>query len=172
MLLRGINVGGRNKVSMADLRTLLSDAGFADVSTYIQSGNVLLTAPARTGLETEIEALLADGLGLDLVVVVRTADQVRSVVAEAPDGFGTRPDVFHSDVVFLASPLTSEQAMRAVSLRDGVDAAWPGDDVLYFQRLSARRSQSRLSVLASRPEYQRMTIRSWTTTTRLAELAA
>lgn len=172
MLLRGINVGGRNKVAMADLRAVVADAGFADVSTYIQSGNVLMTAPPRVGLEAEVEALLADRLGMQLVVVVQTADQLRAVVDEAPAGFGTRPDTFHSDVVFLKPPLTSEAAMRAVSLRDGVDAAWTGDGVLYFQRVSARRSQSRLSVLVSRPEYQQMTLRSWATTTRLAELAA
>lgn len=172
MLLRGINVGGRNTVAMADLRAVVADAGFDDVSTYIQSGNVLLTTPSRAGLEAEIETLLADRLGMHLVVVVRTADQLRDVVRQAPDGFGTRPDTCHSDVVFLKSPLTATDAMRAVSLREGVDTAWPGEGVLYFQRLSARRSQSRLSVLVSRPEYQQMTIRTWATTTRLVELAA
>ena len=172
MLLRGINVGGRNKVAMADLRAVVADAGFGDVSTYIQSGNVLMTTAPRAGLEADIEALLAERLGMHLVVVVRTADQIQAVVRDAPAGFGSRPDTCHSDVVFLKSPLASEDAMRLVSLRDGVDSAWPGDGVLYFQRVRARRSQSRLSVLVSRPEYQQMTIRNWATTTRLAELAA
>jgi uncharacterized protein (DUF1697 family) len=172
VLLRGINVGGRNKVAMGDLRSLLTEAGFADVATYIQSGNVLLTTPAREELEAEIEALLAQRLGMSLVVVVRTADQVRSVLAGAPQGFGAHPETYLSDVVFLKAPLTGEDALGVVSLREGVDSAWAGDGVLYFQRVSARRSRSRLSTLVSKPEYQSMTIRNWATTTRLVELAA
>ena len=58
-LLRGINVGGRNKISMADLRSVFSDAGYGNVTTYIQSGNVAFEFDgARKSLESDIEALL------------------------------------------------------------------------------------------------------------------
>lgn len=171
-LLRGINVGGRNLVSMGDLRTVFADAGFDDVSTYIQSGNVLFTATPSDSLESEVEAMLAERLDLGVVVVVRTADDLQEVLAQAPDGFGSQPDTYYSDVVFLKAPLTSSRVMEVIRPREGVDMAWPGDGVLYFQRLGARRSQSRLSTLASTPEYQQMTIRTWSTTTRLAELAS
>ncbi|MGH9132612.1 MAG: DUF1697 domain-containing protein, partial [Ilumatobacteraceae bacterium] len=80
------------------------------------------------------------------------------------------PDTYHSDTIFLKAPLTSTQAMRTVNPRDGVDRAWPGTGVLYFARLSARRTESRLSRIMGTPEYQRMTIRSWTTTTKLLTL--
>ena len=60
--------------------------------------------------------------------------------------------------------------MTVVSLREGVDQAWPGAGVVYFQRLSARRTQSRMSGIAGTPEYKLMTIRSWTTTTKLLGL--
>ncbi len=69
--------------------------------------------------------------------------------------------------MFLKAPLTSAQAMRAVSLRDGVDRAWAGVGVLYFDRVVERRSQSRLNKLVSTPQYQKMTIRNWSTTTKL-----
>ena len=72
-----------------------------------------------------------------------------------------------SDVVFLKAPLTSAQAMRAVSLREGVDRAWAGTGVLYLDRVAERSSQSRFSRLASTPHYRKMTIRNWSTTTRL-----
>ena len=75
-----------------------------------------------------------------------------------------------SDVVFLKAPSTSAQAMRVVSLREGVDRAWAGKGVLYFDRLAERSSQSRLSRLVSTPQYQRMTIRNWSTTTRLLDM--
>jgi uncharacterized protein (DUF1697 family) len=92
------------------------------------------------------------------------------VVAKAPDGFGQQPGAFHSDVLFLKAPLTAQRAMRVVQLRDGVDQAWPGRDVLYFARLSERRTQSRMSSIVGTPEYQQMTIRSWATTTKLLGL--
>jgi uncharacterized protein (DUF1697 family) len=60
--------------------------------------------------------------------------------------------------------------MRVVDLREGVDQAWPGTGVLYFERLSARRTQSRMGKIVGTPEYKRMTIRSWSTTTKLLDL--
>lgn len=170
-LIRGINVGGRNPVPMAHLRAAFEAAGFDDVSTYIQSGNVLFGAsgPVRS-LEQRIETALEDRFGLSLVVVVRTHRQLRAVVVGAPEGFGAQPDTFHSDVVFLKAPLTSADAMGVVQRRAGVDEAWPGTGVIYFQRLSARRTQSRLSRIMGTPAYQQMTIRNWATTTKLLTL--
>ena len=167
-LLRGINVGGKNLISMADLRAEFESAGYVAVQTYIQSGNVLFeTDTPRAELEEAIEALLAERLGCPVLVVVRSHRQLANVVAAAPDGFGADRDAYLSDVVFLKAPLTSAQAMRVVSLREGVDRAWAGTGVLYFRRLAERSSQSRLSRLVSTPQYQRMTIRNWSTTTRL-----
>lgn len=170
-LLRGINVGGRNRVAMADLRDALADAGLAGVATYIQSGNVLFESTAsRDSLEQDIERIVERRFGTPIVVVVRSHRQLRNVVDTAPVGFGAMPDTYHSDVVFLRHPLTASQAMRVVELRDGVDQAWPGAGVVYFARLSARRSQSRMSRIVGTPEYQAMTIRSWATTTKLVAL--
>ena len=100
-------------------------------------------------------------------VVVRSLRQVRSVITSAPPGFGEQPDRYHSDVIFLKSPLTPATAMKVVQLREGVDQAWAGAGVLYFARLSERRMQSRLSKLMGTPEYRLMTVRNWNTTTRL-----
>jgi uncharacterized protein (DUF1697 family) len=110
--LRGINVGGRNKVPMADLRAAFEDIGHTEVSTYIQSGNVLFTSTkSRAAVEAELESALERHLGYPLVVVVRSHAQLRAVVGDAPRGFGTKPDEFHSDVIFLRSPLTPAKAV-------------------------------------------------------------
>ncbi len=171
--LRGINVGGKNSVPMADLREVFSAAGHAEVSTYIQSGNVLFrSAAAGPALEREIEAQLEERFGVRLVVVVRSLRQLRAVVDKAPPGFGTEPDTFHSDVIFLRAPLTGAAAMKVVKLRDGVDQAWSANGVLYFQRLSAQRTKSTMGQIIGTPEYQQMTIRSWRTTTKVLDLLA
>jgi uncharacterized protein (DUF1697 family) len=170
-LLRGINVGGRNKVPMAELRAAFEDIGHTDVTTYIQSGNVLFTSSKpRAAVESQLEAELERHLGYPLVVVVRSHAQLRAIVDQAPSGFGKRRDTYHSDAIFLRAPLTPAKAMKVVKLRDGVDQAWTGRSVLYFARLSARRTQSRMSSIVGTPEYALMTIRSWQTTTKLLAL--
>jgi uncharacterized protein (DUF1697 family) len=170
-LLRGINVGGRNPVPMAELRAAFEAEGHGGVSTYIQSGNVLFETDAPSGsLEDDLEAALVRHFGFPLVVVVRSHRQLRTIVDKAPDGFGGDPGTYHSDVIFLKAPLSSRQAMRVVVQRDGVDQAWGGAGVLYFARVSARRTQSRMSRIVGTPEYQRMTIRNWATTTRVLGL--
>jgi len=171
-LLRGINVGGRNSVAMADLRQAFEGDGYEAVSTYIRSGNVLFESDApREGLEGNLEAMIERRLGVPLVVVLRSLPQIRNVVDKAPEGFGREPERYHSDAIFLKESLSSRQAMRVVDLREGVDQAWPGTGVLYFARLSERRTQSRMSRIVGTPEYQQMTIRSWTTTTKLLRSA-
>src|SRR5690242_6341632 len=99
-LLRGINVGGRNKVPMADLRTAIEDAGHTDVTTYIQSGNVLFrSSTPRAALEADIERVLERRFGFPIVVVVRSHAQLRSIVERAPANFGKEPARYHSDVI-------------------------------------------------------------------------
>ncbi len=169
--LRGINVGGRNKVPMAELRAAFEDAGHTDVSTYIQSGNVLFRSSApRASVEADVERMLERHLGYPLVVVIRSHAQLRSVIAGAPKSFGTDAKKYHSDAIFLRAPLTPKQVMKIVRLRDGVDRAWPGRGVVYFERLSAQRTKSRMSSIVGTPEYANMTIRSWATTTKLLAL--
>ncbi len=158
---------------MADLRSAFESAGHSSVRTYIQSGNVLFDSNRpRCDLEVQLETALEERFGVPLVVVVRSHRQIRNVVRCAPEGFGTQPDTYHSDAVFLKAPLTARRAMRVVALRDGVDRAWPGSGVIYFERLSAQRTRSRMGNIIGTPEYQRMTIRNWSTTTKLLELLA
>ncbi|KRD08673.1 hypothetical protein ASE48_08975 [Mycobacterium sp. Root265] len=170
-LLRGINVGGKNIIAMTDLRAALEAHGLENVSTYIQSGNVLFETdrPAKT-LESEIEAALEKAFKVPLVVVLRSHRQLKSVIDKAPNGFGTDPDTYYSDAVFLKAPLTAKQVMGIVALRDGVDQAWPGTGVVYFARLGAQRTKSKMSKIVGTPEYKQMTIRSWTTTVKLLGL--
>jgi len=170
-LLRGINVGGRNIISMADLRTVFNEAGYGDVRTYIQSGNVVFTTGApRDGLEQALESMLAGALGRPVTVVVRSKQQVRNVVVRAPDGFGSDADAYRYDAMFLTSPLTPAGVLELLNLREGVDRAWPGPGIVYFSRHAEQLTKSRMSKIASMPAYQRMTIRNWRTTTTLLEM--
>jgi len=174
-LLRGINVGGRNLIRMPELAACFTAAGFGDVRTYIQSGNVLFTADRATDsatrpeLEGEIEGILTATFALPLKVVVRSHADLAATVVSAPDGFGW-PD-HRCDVIFLKHPATADQALAALpALAEGVDRVWPGPGALYFARLTAQATRSRLNRVISAPIYQEMTIRNWNTTSRLLAL--
>jgi uncharacterized protein (DUF1697 family) len=172
-LLRGINVGGKNKVPMAGLKSLLEDIGLEDVRTYIQSGNAIFrsTLSPKT-IARKIEQALTGAFKLDdelVKVLVLSHDQLRAVVAKRPRGFGDEPEKYHSDAIFLMD-IDRDQAFAVFAPREGVDRVWPGDGVIYSQRLSAERTRSRLSKNDASPLYKSMTIRSWSTTQKLLEL--
>ena len=173
VLLRGINVGGKNKVPMARLRELLEELGYADVATYIASGNVILSSdrPADE-IKRAIEEALPRTFRLDselVAVLVLTRAQLRAVVDNKPDGFGEHPDIYHSDAIFLMG-IDAASAMEVFDPRPGVDSVWPGDGVIYSQRLSAERTRSRLSKVMGSQAYRSMTIRNWATTMALIDL--
>jgi len=142
------------------------------VRTYIQSGNVLFesTGTRPPALARRIEAMLSEAFDYRASVVLRSHRQMRSVVARAPDGFGSEPKKYRYDVVFLKAPLKAPSAIKTVPTREGVDRAWPGAGVLYFSRLIRQASKSHLSKLVAMPIYQQMTIRNWNTTTKLLSL--
>lgn len=173
ILLRGTNVGGKNKVPMAPLRTCLEEIGFDDVRTYIASGNVIATTKlGALAARERIEAELPTRFRLDtdlLRVLVLTEAKLRAIVDERPPGFGDEPDTYHSDAIFLMD-ITATTAMQVFQPREGVDEVWPGRGVIYSQRLSAQRTKSRLGKIVGTPEYRSMTIRSWNTVTRLVAL--
>ena len=171
-LIRGINVGGKNPVPMAALREALTSAGFADSRTYIQSGNVVLAASKKSeaAVAARVEAVLEAEFGVTTVVVAVAAARMRESVTDAPQGFGAEPDTYHYDVAFLRPGTSAADALAAFALREGVDAAWAGDGAVYFRRLSAQRTKSRMSSIMSSPIYKQMTIRNWRTTVTLVEM--
>jgi len=172
ILLRGINVGGKNPVPMARLRDLFAELGYEDVSTYIASGNAILSSDRPPGeIKDEIEAALPRTFSLHSEVVsvlVLTDAQLRGVVAGRPEGFGEQPERYLSDAIFLIG-IDAETALKVFDPRSGVDRVWPGDGVVYSQRLAAERTKSRLNKVMGSPAYKSMTIRSWTTTLALLD---
>ncbi len=172
-LLRGINVGGKNKLPMASLKKCLEELGFSRVSTYIASGNVILESdkPADE-IQDQLEKALPESFKLDddlIKVLVLTRHQLQAVIDNKPEGFGDQPEKYHSDAIFLMG-IDSAVAMPLFNPREGVDKVWPGDGVIYSQRLSSQRTKSRLSKIMATPAYKSMTIRNWSTTTKLLEI--
>jgi uncharacterized protein (DUF1697 family) len=170
-LLRGINVGGANLIRMPELSSCFERLGLLDVGTYIQSGNVLFSAPGpRDALTRRMEAALRSTFGCPASVFLRTRSEMQAIVDRAPAGFGTESAKYKYDVIFLKTPLSAAVAIKSIQTREGVDRAWPGRGALYVSRLIRRASRSQLPRLVSLPIYQSMTIRNWNTTTKLLRM--
>lgn len=173
ILLRGINVGGKNNVPMAGLIKLLEELGYSNVSTYLASGNVVLQSEKPVAaIQAQIETALPERFSLDrelVKVLALSHDQFQAMIENKPEGFGEQPDKYHSDAIFLIG-IDVAQAMPVFHPREGVDSIWPGNGVIYSQRLSALRTKSRLSKIVGTPAYESMTIRSWSTTTKLLDM--
>ena len=172
-LLRGINVGGKNKVSMAELRGVLEKLGYTSVMTYINSGNVILKSEKDPdAIAREIEQAILANFALDSKLIrvhVLSYDELKAVVDNKPQGFGDEPTLYHSDAIFLIG-FDVNEAMQVFDPREGIDKVWPGEGVIYSQRLSAERTKSRLGKIIGTKPYGSMTIRSWNTTTKLLGL--
>ncbi len=172
ILLRGINVGGKNKVPMVALKTCLEALGFSGVTTYIASGNAIVQSrKSASVVKNLIEKNLPKYFKLDsalIKVLVLTRAQLQNIIAHKPKGFGERPAIYHYDVIFLID-MSVVEAFKVFSPKEGVDSIWKGKGVIYSQRLSAKRAQSRLGKIVGTKAYASLTIRNWNTTTKLLE---
>ena len=169
VLLRAVNLGARNKVPMAELRTLLEEADYGDVRTYIASGNVLLDGPrGRAAVARKLERVIADEFDVETTAIVRTPKELSAIVAGHPFG----RDTSRSHVVFLADHPAAKAVRRLAAADHSPDrAVLTGADVyLHYpggvqgSRLSAARLERLLDVPG--------THRNWRTVAALADLAA
>lgn len=128
-LLRSVNVGGRNRVPMAELRTMAESLGFTSVQTYLQSGNLVLAGSGSpAAVTTTLERGLADTFGLEVPVIVRSDEQLAGILAAHPfAGGGVDPKTVH--VTFLAQPPAADRAegLARAQADAGPDGAF-GDD--------------------------------------------
>jgi uncharacterized protein (DUF1697 family) len=169
--LRAVNVGGKNVVRMADVRTCLEGLGFARVRTYIQSGNILFESDlVDTGrLTTKIEKAYSATLKHDAPVFLRSEHQLRKIVAQAPREW-TGGRALRRSVAFLRKPLTVTQVLTHIQPRPGVDTAKAGDSVVYLSTVIARLNQSGFPKIIRTPMYRTMTIRSFRTCQKILAL--
>jgi uncharacterized protein (DUF1697 family) len=177
-LLRGINVGGRNKVAMAELRELVASLGHSDVATYIQSGNVVFTAAGAdpAALAASLEGRIAERLGVRPRVVVLGRDELRQVIADNPYPDEANPKCLHA--MFRDEPLepgevaeiaAAEQRARQKGGRD--EARVVGRTV--FLHTPDGFGTSELAALLNRPSTRATataTARNWATVTKLMAL--
>jgi uncharacterized protein (DUF1697 family) len=169
-LLRGINVGGNTLMKMADLRAALEADGFEDVTTYINSGNVIFkTQKGKPG--PRIEKVIEKAFNHDVGVVTFTDKQWAAIVDAAPSWWGN-DDKWRHNMLALLDASEMEAALEDIGeLRAGMEKVAAGKGVIYQSvEIASVGKAATGSKLASKPVYKRMTIRNYNTAVKLAAL--
>lgn len=170
-LLRGINVGGKNIIKMEHLKACFEQGGLEQVTTYIQSGNVLFASDEtnQEKLTSLLEEMVSQTFHYPARIVLRSSIQMQQVITQAPDDWHSRTDL-RCNIAFLKEPVTASDALLHIEPKEGIDLVTLGDGVLYFSTVLSGVTQSVLGKLASKKIYQHMTIRNYQTTQKLLAL--
>ena len=109
--LRGVNISGKNKLNMSELKSELMKAGLSDVSTYLNSGNILFSADKADAGKT-IEEVIKDRFHLEIPVYVISADALNDVLAHAPSWWDTGDKGWYDNLIFILTEDSPEEICR------------------------------------------------------------
>ena len=170
-LLRGINVGGKNKVDMKQLKTAFEEAGMTAVRTYINSGNVIFSSSmrSRVRLVEVLEGAIADSFGFHVRVLVRDRKVMREVGKALPKTW-VNDATMKCDVMFLWDEAARPSVVKELPLKPEIDEVRYAAGAILWRCDTRNVTRSGLMKLAGTPLYKQMTIRNCNTTRKLIEL--
>lgn len=171
-LLRGINVGGNNKISMPELKKAFENQSFTNVITYINSGNVIFDSNLdEPAIKSNCEALIESAFGLKITVGIISAAELRDALAHAPDWWNTDPESKHN-AIFIIPPMTAEEVCVLVGdIKPEYEKAAYYGNVIFWSAPTATFSRARWSKMVhSKTVSGVITVRNANTTLKLAAL--
>lgn len=134
-LLRGINISGKNRLSMPELKACFAEEGYTDVITYLNSGNVVFsdrrTDPARKA--KKIEAMIRKRFSLDIPVYVILEKDLQKLLETAPDWWGTEDKAIYDNLIFVLPPYTAEEIKNDIGdSSEGLERILIKDNVIFW----------------------------------------
>jgi uncharacterized protein (DUF1697 family) len=170
-LLRGINVGGNNLIRMDELEACFRALGHSEVSTYINSGNVIFRSASNDGRghEAEIETTLEPRFSTRIRVVVRDLAQIESVLEHMRQIWNETSDE-KRNVIFLTSEIDREDLLSGLEIQPELESVRYFPGVLLWSANKRHLTRSTMLKLGRMAIYQGMTVRSPNTTHRIYEL--
>ena len=172
-LLRGINVGGKNKVSMPILKASFEAAGFADVRTYINSGNVIFSTDSEDAaiLQQQCRQIIADTFQLDILTAVIPVEEYADALNHAPDWWGNDTESKHN-AIFVIKPISTASVIETVGeTKPEYEQAASYGQVIFWSAPIKTFTRTRWSqVISTRALYNNITIRNANTAKKLLQL--
>jgi len=171
-LLRGINVGGKNRVPMLDLKAIFETLGFTDVQTYINSGNVIFDSTKRdkVALVNICEQAIENKFGFRIVCSVIRAKELHDALKDAPAWWGLDDGVKHN-ALFIIAPATAIEIIKEVGeAKPEYEKVAAIEPIIFWSAPLETFGRTRYSKIVGTKSYESITIRNANTTKKLAEL--
>lgn len=170
--LRGINVGGKNKVAMQELKTAFGKAGLDDVCTYINSGNVVFTSNwDETHVQKVCEESIEKQFGFHISVCILTAEELIDVLAHVPVWWATQPDIRYNAIMVIP-PATPEDIFAEMgAIKPEYEKIANHGKVIFWSAPMETFSKTRYSSISKQATYLKVTIRNYTTLNKLNMIA-
>jgi len=173
-LLRGINVGGKNRVPKAEFQAVLEGLGFRDVVIYINSGNAVFTCDHKPKA-AEVQAALKKHFGFDIPTLVLSGKKIRAIAAAIPadwtnDAPKSDKSGQKSDVLYLFDEANTPEILEKLGHRPEVETMMYVDGAVLANITRANQTRYSLLKIVGTPLYRQMTVRNITTAKKLAEL--
>ena len=170
-LLRGINVGGNNKIGMSELKQCFESLGYNKVSTYINSGNVIFESPKTeiTELAGEIETAIKEAFSLDISVVIRDKNNIEKICRKIPADWVNNKD-YKTDVMFLWPKFASRNTLEQIRINPLVDTLLYIEGAIVWHLKKEDYGKSKMGDIIGTSVYKNMTVRNINTVRKLASL--
>jgi uncharacterized protein (DUF1697 family) len=170
-LLRGINVGGKNKVAMSELKLCFGELGFTNISTYINSGNIFFETDETdiVRLVAQCEMAIEHRFGFAVVLTVVSVSELRKAMSHAPEWWmnGDRKTI-RNDAIFVIPPTTAKEVLQELKMKsDSPDRFAHHGNVIFWSLPMESYNKSIVPKIIGTPIYKHITIRSSTTTKKL-----
>ena len=172
-LLRGVNVGGKNIISMLVLKTVFEEDGFLDVRTYINSGNILVSCDDTEiiVLQQKCKQIIADNFGLDIPVAVISVKDLADALANAPEWWD-RDKESKNNMIFVIAPANAEHITKEIgTTKPEYELVAYHGQVIFWTAPIKTFSHTRWSKIASTSVYSWITIRNANTAKKLLQIS-
>jgi uncharacterized protein (DUF1697 family) len=170
-LLRGINVGGNAIINMARLKECTEELGLTQVTTYINSGNVIFksTSGNSAKIEEQIHGAILKHFSLDVKVVVRNYQQMEQLINEVPKSWAGSKD-FRYNVIFLTKAIDSAKILESLDPKPGIEELHYYPGVLFWSAKTSDLTKTSMLKINKMSIYKEMTIRNINTTRKIYEI--
>lgn len=170
-LLRGINVGGKNKIDMKLLKQTFERVGMNDVVTYINTGNIIFSSnsPTKTELSMILEEAIHLDFGLNIKVVIRTIDEIKEIINSIPDSWKNDTDM-KSDVMFLWDEIDDESVLTNLVIKPDIDTVKYVPGAILWSIDKNNINKSGMIKIVGTKLYKQVTVRNVNTARKIYDL--
>lgn len=170
-LLRGINVGGKNKVDMKLLKEVFEQAGMNDVETYINTGNIIFMRDglSKSELSHMLEQAIHKAFGLEIKVIVRSLDDIQIIIDAIPNTWKNDNEM-KSDVMFLWDEIDDESVLENLVIKPEIDTVKYVSGAILWSVEKKNVTKSGMSKIIGTKIYKQVSVRNVNTTRKIYEL--